>query len=70
VRLEARGQDQPRARLGLLLGVLDDDEVVERLECQPRGTRIFQHDRQNTPGNGGLPFIELGKRNLIARILD
>src|SRR6476469_7633923 len=43
VRLEARRKDEPGTRLGLLLGVLDDDEVVERLERQPRRTRILQH---------------------------
>src|SRR3954467_13459119 len=43
MRLEAARADQPGACLGLLLGGLDDDEVVERLEGKPRGTWTLQH---------------------------
>ena len=60
MRLEARRQDQPGARLGLLFGGLDDDEVVERLEGQHRGTRILQHGSTILLLNAlESPFVEL-----------
>jgi hypothetical protein len=43
VRLGARGEDQPGARLGLLVELLDDDVVVERLERESDRARVFQH---------------------------
>ena len=60
MRFETGRQDQPGARLGLFLGVLDHDEVVERLEREPRRAR----GSSNTASTILLempesPFVEL-----------
>src|SRR5262249_4241163 len=39
----ARWEDQARPRLGLLVGRLDDDIVVQRLEREAKRARVLQH---------------------------
>ena len=58
LRLRARRDDEPAARLGLLVGLLDDDEVVERLQRQPDGARVLEHAFHDTPVMPS-PFVEL-----------
>ena len=65
LRLGARRQDQPGARLGLLVGGLDDDEVVERLEREPRwDADLPTRNPQYSCVMAESPFVELevGKR--------
>jgi bifunctional non-homologous end joining protein LigD len=49
VGLRARRDDQPEGRLRFLVGGLDDDVVVERLEGQIESARFVEHEANDTP---------------------
>jgi len=65
--LGARGEDQPRPRLGLLVGRLDDDVIVQRLEREAKRARVFQHASTillRMPSQSPFVELEVGSRTV------